>query len=62
LLINRAGNLQNDAQVILTWMNRQTFDNFNFGQGAAISYLLMIVVFVVSWVQIRLLQREVDYG
>src|SRR5256885_2080909 len=36
LLINRAGNLQNDAQVILTWMNKQTFDNFNFGQGAAI--------------------------
>lgn len=62
LLINRMGNLQNDAQVILTWMNRQTFDNFNFGQGAAISYVLMIVVFIVSWVQIRLLQREVDYG
>jgi ABC-type sugar transport system permease subunit len=43
-------------------MNRQTFDNFNFGQGAAISYLLTAVVFVVSWVQIRLLQREVDYS
>ena len=62
LLINRAGNLQNDAQVILTWMNKQTFDNFNFGQGAAISYLLTAVIFVVSWVQIRLLQREVDYA
>lgn len=62
LLINRAGNLQNDAQVILTWMNRQTFDNFNFGQGAAISYVLTAIVFVVSWVQIRLLQREVDYS
>ena len=62
LLINRAGNLQNDAQVILTWMNKQTFENFNFGQGAAISYLLTAVIFVVSWVQIRLLNREVDYA
>ncbi len=62
LLINRAGNLQNEAQFILTWMDKQTFENFNFGQGAAISYLLTAVVFVVSFVQIRLLQREVDYS
>jgi multiple sugar transport system permease protein len=61
LLINRAGNLQNDAHFVLTWMDKQTFENLDFGQGAAISYLLTAVVFVVSFVQIRLLQREVDY-
>lgn len=60
LLINRAGNLQDEAHFVLTWMDKQTFENFNFGQGAAISYLLTAVVFVVSLVQIRLLQRESD--
>ena len=62
LLINRSGNLGNDAQFVLTWMDKQTFQNFNFGQGTAISYLLTAVVFVVSFAQIRLLQREVDYA
>src|SRR5215813_4534805 len=61
LLINRAGNLQNEAHFILTWMDKQTFENFNFGQGAAISYLLTAVVFVVSLIQIKLLQREIDF-
>ena len=62
LLMNRVGNLQNDAQVILSWMDKQTFENFNFGQGAAISYSLTAVVFVVSLIQIRLLRREGDYS
>jgi multiple sugar transport system permease protein len=62
LLMNRVGNLQNDAQVILTLMENRTFGDFNFGQGAAISYLLTVVVFVVSFIQIRLLQQEVDYS
>ncbi len=61
LLINRAGNFQNEAHFVLTWMDTQTFGNFDFGQGAAISYLLTAVVFVVSLIQIRLLNREVDY-
>jgi multiple sugar transport system permease protein len=60
LLINRAGNLQDEAHFVLTWMDKQTFENFNFGQGAAISYLLTAVVFVVSLVQLRLLQRGSD--
>ncbi len=62
VLINRAGNLQNDAQVILSWMDKETFKNFNFGHGAAISYLLTVVVFVVSLIQIKFLNREVDYS
>jgi multiple sugar transport system permease protein len=62
LLMTRGGNPMNEAHFILTWMDRQTFENFNFGQGAAISYLLTAVVFVVSLIQIRLLQREVDYS
>jgi len=60
LLIDRAGSLQDEAHFVLTWMDKQTFENFNFGQGAAISYLLTLVVFVVSLIQIRLLQPESD--
>jgi multiple sugar transport system permease protein len=60
LLINRAGSLQDEAHFVLTWMDKQTFENFNFGQGAAISYLLTIVVFIISLIQIRLLQPESD--
>ncbi len=62
LLMTRGGNPMNEAHFILTWMDKQTFDNFKFGQGAAISYLLTAVVFVISLLQIRLLQREVDYS
>ncbi len=62
LLMTRGGNPMNEAHFILTWMDRQTFENFNFGQGAAISYLLTAAVFVISLIQIRLLQREVDYS
>ncbi len=61
-LINRIGNLQNDAQVILSWMDKQTFKNFDFGHGAAISYILTVVVFVVSLIQIKFLSRQVDYS
>jgi multiple sugar transport system permease protein len=62
LLMTRGGNPMNESHFILTWMDKQTFENFRFGQGAAISYLLTAVVFVVSLVQIKLLQREVDYS
>jgi multiple sugar transport system permease protein len=62
LLMTRGGNPMNESHFILTWMDKQTFENFKFGQGAAISYLLTAVVFVVSLVQIKLLQREVDYS
>lgn len=61
LLMTRGGDPMNESHFVLTWMDKQTFENFKFGQGAAISYLLTAVVFVVSLVQIRLLQREVDY-
>jgi len=62
LLINRSGNLLNEAHFVLTWMDKQTFENFNFGQGAAISYLLTAIVFIVSFVQIRFLQWDVMYS
>jgi ABC-type sugar transport system permease subunit len=46
---------------VLTLMYEETFENFEFGQGAAISYLLTAVVFIISLAQIRMLNREVEY-
>src|SRR5258706_9045492 len=36
LLINRAGYLQDEAHFLLTWMDKQTFENFRFGQRTPI--------------------------
>ena len=55
------GNPLDRTHFVLTLMYEATFDNFEFGRGAAISYLLTIVVFMISLVQIRLLNREVEY-
>jgi multiple sugar transport system permease protein len=61
LLMTDGGNPLDRTHFILTLMYEETFDNFEFGRGAAISYLLTAVVFVISIVQIRLLQREIEY-
>jgi ABC-type sugar transport system permease subunit len=42
-------------------MYEETFDHFEFGRGAAISYFLTALIFIISFVQIRLLQREIEY-
>lgn len=61
LLMTDGGNPLDRTHFVLTLMYEETFDNFEFGRGAAISYLLTTVVFVISIVQIRLLQREIEY-
>jgi multiple sugar transport system permease protein len=61
LLMTDGGNPLDRTHFVLTLMYEETFDNFEFGRGAAISYLLTAVVFVISVVQIRLLQREIEY-
>ena len=61
LLMTDGGNPLDRTHFVLTLMYEDTFDRFNFGRGAAISYLLTAVVFLISLVQIRLLQRQVEY-
>lgn len=46
---------------ILTLMVDNTFNKMKFGTGAAISYLLTIFVFVVSWIQLKLLRKPVEW-
>jgi multiple sugar transport system permease protein len=61
LLMTNGGDPLDRTHFVLTLMYEETFKSFNFGRGAAISYLLTAVVFMVSLIQIRILQREVEY-
>jgi multiple sugar transport system permease protein len=60
LLITDGGQPFNLSHFVLTLMYRETFTRLDFGYGAAISYLLTILVFAISIVQIRLLKRRVE--
>ena len=55
-LITR-GNPQDLTHSILTLMYRATFSRMDFGNGAAISYLLTLFVFALSLVQLKLLRK-----
>jgi multiple sugar transport system permease protein len=46
---------------ILTLMYEATFGRMRFGYGAAISYLLTIFVFIISWIELRLLRKPVEW-
>lgn len=46
---------------ILTLMYEATFSRMDFGTGAAISYLLTIFVFFISWIQLKLLRKPVEW-
>jgi multiple sugar transport system permease protein len=58
LLLTNGGDPLDKTHFVLTLMYQKTFENLEFGTGAAISYLLTLFVFVVSVGQIRLLRRR----
>jgi multiple sugar transport system permease protein len=60
LLITNGGDPLDRTHFILTLMYEATFTKLDFGYGAAISYLLTGIVFVISVFQIRLLRRRVE--
>jgi multiple sugar transport system permease protein len=63
LLITGGGPLHR-TEVALTYMYDEAFGNLNFGYGAALSYILMIIIVVVSFMQMRFFGRnraEVEY-
>lgn len=49
------------TDVMLTYMYNNAFEFLDLGYGAALSYLLAAMVFVLSLVQIRLVRRRVEY-
>lgn len=63
LLITGGGPLHR-TEVALTYNFDEAFGNLNFGYGAALSYLLTIIIVLVSFTQLRLFgrgQSEVEY-
>jgi multiple sugar transport system permease protein len=48
------------TEVLLTYMYYQGFSRLNFGYGAALSYILGIIIFVISVIQLRLFQKPVE--
>ena len=59
LLMTDGGNPMDLTHFVLTLMYEDTFSNMNFGRGSAISFLLTIFIFVISYFQLKLLnQRE----
>jgi multiple sugar transport system permease protein len=48
-----AGGPMQSTEVVLTYMYQQAFGNIDFGYGSAMAFSLALIVFVVSFVQMR---------
>lgn len=62
LLMTDGGNPMDKTHFILTLMYEETFSNMNFGTGSAISFLLTAFIFICSFIQIRMLNRNQGGG
>jgi multiple sugar transport system permease protein len=64
VLIITGGGPLHRTEVALTYMFDEAFGNLNFGYGAALSYILAVVIVVVGVIQMRFFRqrdREVEY-
>lgn len=64
VLILTGGGPLHRTEVALTYMFSESFGNLNFGYGAALSYILAVVIVGVSFLQMRLFGRggkDVEY-
>ena len=46
---------------IALYMYQQAFEKFNIGYAAAVTVLLFAIIMVVTLLQLKLTQREVEY-
>jgi multiple sugar transport system permease protein len=60
-LITNGGPLQR-TEVILSYMYHQAFDFLDFGYGAALCFVLAVVIVTISFLQIRFLRRPEEMG
>jgi multiple sugar transport system permease protein len=60
--IMTGGGPANDTEVVLTYMYKQAFSFLDFGYGSAIAYLLALVIFALSFVQMRLFRFDEEVG
>lgn len=60
LLMTDGGNPMDLTHFVLTLMYEETFSNMNFGVGSAISVLLTVFVFIISFLQMKMLLKGED--
>jgi len=60
LLMTDGGNPMDLTHFVLTLMYEETFTNMNFGVGSAISVLLTVFVFIISFFQMKMLLKGED--
>jgi multiple sugar transport system permease protein len=60
-LITNGGPLQR-TEVLLSYMFHQAFDFLDFGYGAALSFMLAVIIITASLLQIRFLRRPEEMG
>jgi multiple sugar transport system permease protein len=53
-----AGGPNNATQLLSSWAYTQAFTNFDFGQGAAISNLLLVISFALALIYLRSLRKQ----
>ncbi len=61
MFILTQGGPLHSTETLLTYGYNNAFQSFDFGYGAAISYLFAAFVLVLSLVQIKLLRQKVEY-
>lgn len=58
VIVITGGGPDNATQLLSTWAYTQAFTNFNFGQGAAVGNILLVLSIIVAVVYIKTLKRE----
>ena len=49
------------TEVLLSYMYDRAFTDLDFGYAAALSYILIFIVFIISQLQLRFLKTETMY-
>lgn len=52
----------NSSNILSLWSYQTSFDYFEFGQGAAISNILLVIMLISSIFYIRITSKEESYA
>jgi multiple sugar transport system permease protein len=61
MFILTQGGPEHSTETLLTYGYNNAFTSFDFGYGAAITYIFTAFVFVISVVQLKLLRTKIEY-
>ncbi len=61
MFILTQGGPLHSTETLLTYAYANAFQDFNFGYAAAITYIFAVFVFLLAIIQIRVMQRKVEY-